>query len=60
MKLSEHLFLSYHYRIAVARPRVHGGYAIMMDRVIITRNLDEVLVTFSKILKNPRKFKLCK
>ncbi len=58
MNISKYLFSSYHYHIAVARPRVHGGYAIMMDRVIITCNLDEVLVTFSRFPKNPHKFRL--
>lgn len=57
MKLSKHLFLSYHYRFAIARPRVHGGFAIMMERVI-TRNKNEVTVTHSKFPKNPHYFRL--
>lgn len=32
------------FRWGVSRPRVHGGYAIMVERLIITPTLDEVKV----------------
>lgn len=58
MKLKDYMFMSYNYRIAVARPRAHGGFAVMMDRVIITPNLNEVTVVFSRFPMKPHKFTL--
>lgn len=55
MKLKDYMFMSYHYRVAIARPRVHGGYAVMMNRVIITPVLDDVEVWFSRFYKEPHK-----
>lgn len=49
-KANWHMFSSagirpYHrIRWGIARPRVHGGYAIMVKRLIITPTLDEVEV----------------
>lgn len=58
MKLKDYMFMSPDYRNAIARPRVHGGFAVMMDRIIITRNLDEVIVVFSRFPMKPHKFTL--
>lgn len=37
------------YRWGVSRPRVHGGYVIMVERLIITPAFDEVGVYQSVI-----------
>lgn len=55
MKLKDYMFMSYHYRVAIARPRVHGGYAVMMKQIIITPELDEVEIWFSRFYKNSHK-----
>ena len=58
LKLKDFMFMSGHYRNAIARPRVHGGFAVMMDRVIINSNLDEITVFFSRFPETPQKFSL--
>lgn len=53
MNLKDYLFMDHHFRNGFARPRVKGGFAIMMDRLIITHNLDEVEIYFSRFTRNP-------
>lgn len=57
MKLKNYLFMSHSFRIAAARPRIHGGFAVMMYDVIVTPNLDEISVTRAIFSKAPRKFR---
>lgn len=58
LKLKDFMFMPGHYRNAIARPRVHGGFAVMMDRVIINPHMDEIIVFFSRFPETPHKFNL--
>ena len=45
------------YRIAHSRPRVGGGYAIMMMDLIMTPTLDEVVVSRNRHPHKPKRIR---
>lgn len=56
-KFKKYIFYN-KWRCAIARPRVNGGVAIIMDKIVITPELNEIDTVIVRNPAKPRKFRL--